>query len=73
MSFDESRVRRVVAECLLVAGLQKVRVKEVDRLVGQLMFCARVVYGAKVFLRSGYDFLGRARRMRRVFESVQRG
>ncbi|KAK3284973.1 hypothetical protein CYMTET_7392, partial [Cymbomonas tetramitiformis] len=73
MSIDESRVQRVAAECRHVAGLQKVRVKEVERLVGQLMFCARVVYGAKMFLRSGYDFLGRARRMRRVFDSVPEG
>eukprot|EP00854_Cymbomonas_tetramitiformis_P034418 gene34418-biopygen29235 len=50
MSIDESRVQRVAAECRHVAGLQKVRVKEVERLVGQLMFCARVVYGAKMFL-----------------------
>eukprot|EP00854_Cymbomonas_tetramitiformis_P000285 gene285-biopygen197 len=73
MSIDESRVQRVAAECRHVAGLQKVGVKEVERLVGQLMFCARVVYGAKMFLRSGYDFLGRARRMRRVFDSVPEG
>ena len=68
MSIDEGRVQRVAAECRQVAGLKKVRVKEVERLVGQLMFCARVVYGAKMFLRSGYDFLGRARRMRKVFD-----
>ncbi|KAK3238586.1 hypothetical protein CYMTET_51414 [Cymbomonas tetramitiformis] len=73
MSIEESRVQRVAAECRHVAGLKKVRVKEVGRLVGQQMFCARVVYGAKMFLRSGYDFLGKARRMRRVFDSVPEG
>ena len=70
MSVEESRVQRVAAECRHVATLQRVRVKEVERLVGQLMFCARVVYGAKMFLRSGYDFIGRAKRMRRVFDGV---
>eukprot|EP00854_Cymbomonas_tetramitiformis_P034178 gene34178-biopygen18299 len=54
----------------MVASLHRVRVKQMERLVGQLMFCARMVYGAKMFLRSGYDFIGRARRMRRVFDGV---
>eukprot|EP00854_Cymbomonas_tetramitiformis_P034366 gene34366-biopygen27210 len=72
LGFDVApeRVQQVAAECRHVAGLQKVRVKEVERLVGQLMFYARVVYGAKMFLRTGYGFQGRARRMRKFFDKV---
>eukprot|EP00854_Cymbomonas_tetramitiformis_P011048 gene11048-biopygen11325 len=60
MSIEESRIQRVASACREMAVLLTVRVKEVERLVGQLMFCARVVYGAKMFLRSGYDLIGRA-------------
>ena len=70
MSIDESRVQRVASACREMAVLPVVRVKEVERLVGQLMFCARVVYGAKMYLRSGYDFMGRAGRRRRFFDKV---
>eukprot|EP00854_Cymbomonas_tetramitiformis_P034626 gene34626-biopygen34583 len=55
---------------LRVVDGKTVRVKEVERLVGQLMFCARVVYGAKMFLSSGYDFIGRAGRKRRFYDTL---
>ncbi|KAK3244479.1 hypothetical protein CYMTET_45906 [Cymbomonas tetramitiformis] len=51
MSIDEDRVQRVASACRAMAALPKVRVKDAERIVGQLMFCARVVYGAKMFLR----------------------
>ncbi|KAK3258293.1 hypothetical protein CYMTET_32656 [Cymbomonas tetramitiformis] len=70
MSIDESRVQRVASACREMAVLPTVRVKEVERLVGQLMFCARVVYGAQMYLRSGYAFIGRAGRMRRYYDKV---
>ncbi|KAK3235851.1 hypothetical protein CYMTET_53972 [Cymbomonas tetramitiformis] len=72
MSIEESRVQKVASACREMALLKTMRVKEVERLVGQLMFCARVVYGAKMFLRSGYDFIGRAGRMRRLYDTLPR-
>ncbi|KAK3280564.1 hypothetical protein CYMTET_11609 [Cymbomonas tetramitiformis] len=72
MSVEESRVQKVALACREMAVLETVRVKEVQRLVGQLMFCARVVYRAKMFLRSGYDFIGRAGKMRRFYDTVPR-
>ena len=61
-SIDEERVQRVSALCTRVARQQFIKRKDLEGLMGLLNFCAQVVYGARLYMRSGYALQSYMRR-----------
>ena len=61
---DEEKRQRVLSRCTEMAQTRsRVRVSDLMSLLGLLMFCAGIVQGTRLYLRSGFDLIkGRRKR-----------
>ena len=72
-SIDEDKIATIERLCNKVLAQQFIKLQDLEWMLGLMSFCAQVIWGARLFMRSGYEMLHRLRREPRARLGVSRG